>query len=313
MAIQWYPGHMHKAQKEIKQALASIDVIIEVIDARIPYSSSNPVIAELKDFKELQRPIIKLMNKSDMADPRLTEVWRCEFENQQNVKALPVCARENFELAKIKDLVRKLAPQRINKQEAVKAMIMGIPNVGKSTLINALAGRKIAKTGNEPAITQRQQRIDLDDIILFDTPGILWPKIENDHSSFRLAISGAIKDTVVNYEEIGFYFVEYLAVEYPTVIPEKYQVELCFDPDGGFDAYQTIEAIGKKRGCLVGGGKIDRDKACKIIINEFRNTTLGGLTLETPTMIGQELIEVEEKIRLKALKKAERKNKPGKR
>ncbi len=309
MAIQWYPGHMHKAQKEIKDALPSVDLIIEVLDARIPYSSSNPVIGALGEYRGLNRPVIKIMNKIDLADPVMTEMWRNHFEAQDNVKALPLSAHDKNNLAKITDLARKLAPLRVAKNEPVRAMIMGIPNVGKSTLINTLSGRKVAKVGNEPAVTQRQQRIDLDGgVVLFDTPGILWPKIENIHSSFRLAITGAIKDTVLDYDEIAFYLVEYLQQQYPNCLTDKYQIK-----DFGLETFELIEAIGRRRGCLIGGGRVEMDKVCKIIVNEYRTATLGQISLETPPMVELELVEVAEKIRLKAEKDAERKNNAKKR
>ncbi|MDH5434527.1 MAG: 50S ribosome-binding GTPase, partial [Gammaproteobacteria bacterium] len=174
MAIQWYPGHMHKAQKEMKQVIARMDVIIEVIDARIPYSSTNPVIAELSNFKGLVCPVIKLMNKADLADPEISALWQQHFELNQNTRALALIANQNFtsEKRKIIELIKKMVPTKATADKPVNAMIMGIPNVGKSTIINALAERKIAKVGNEPAVTQRQQRIDLEDnIILYDTPG----------------------------------------------------------------------------------------------------------------------------------------------
>jgi ribosome biogenesis GTPase A len=316
MAIQWYPGHMHKAQKEIKEMLPKVDLLIEVLDSRIPFSSSNPVISELGDFKGLERPIIKIMNKSDLADPELTQLWCQHFESQQNVRAIPVSAHERpAELSKIVDIARKLAPNRVAKNEPVRAMIMGIPNVGKSTIINALSGRKIAKVGNEPAVTQRQQRIDIDGgLVLFDTPGILWPKIENTHSSFRLAISGAIKDTVLEYDEIAFYLVDYLQQQYPDCLQQKFTLDS--ELTQAAEHIQTIdivEAIGKKRGCLRAGGRIDLDKVCKILINEYRSASLGCISLETPEMVTKELIEVAEKIRLKAEKDELRKKKPKKR
>ncbi|MGX5172942.1 ribosome biogenesis GTPase YlqF [Aliikangiella sp. IMCC44653] len=303
MTIQWYPGHMHKAQKEIKQALPSVDLIIEVVDARIPYSSANPVIAELESNRGLTRPIIKLINKTDLADPQVTQLW-CEYlEQQQGVKALPLSAHKPEQVKKVIQLCRKMAPHRVEKELPVRAMIMGIPNVGKSTIINALAGRVIAKVGNEPAVTQRQQRIDLKEgVTLFDTPGILWPKIENMNSSYRLAITGAIKDTALEYDDIAFYALEYFQAYYPQAIIEKYKLE-------GFaeTLLETLEAIGKKRGCLKPGGRIDLDKVCKILIHEFRSASIAPISLERPAMIESELIEVAAKARLKEEKDAARK------
>ena len=261
MTIQWYPGHMHKAQKEIKQALPGIDLIIEVIDARIPYSSSNPVIAELANDKGLNKPVIKVMNKTDLADPEITQQWCDYFENQQDVRALPVTSHKREQDKKITGLCRKLAPARVDKELPVRAMIMGIPNVGKSTIINILSGRTIARVGNEPAVTKRQQRIDLSGgVTLFDTPGILWPKIDNKNSSYRLAISGAIKDTALEYDDIAFYALEYFAQAYPEKLLEKFKLEQLER-----ETVDNLEAIGRLRGCLSAGGRIDLDKVCKIL------------------------------------------------
>ncbi len=304
MTIQWYPGHMHKAQKEIKQVLPSVDLIIEVVDARIPYSSANPVIAELENNRGLTRPIIKLMNKTDLADPEITQQWCHYLERQQGVKALPITAHKPEQVKKVIQLCRKMAPHRVDKEMPVRAMIMGIPNVGKSTIINVLAGRIIAKVGNEPAVTQRQQRIDLEDgVTLYDTPGILWPKIENTHSSYRLAITGAIKDTALEYDDIAFYALEYFVEYYPQLILNKFKIDQIES-----QTIDTLEAIGRKRGCLKAGGRVDLDKVCKILINEFRSATLGEISLETPEMIERELIEVEKQKKLKEEKDLARKN-----
>lgn len=309
MAIQWYPGHMHKAQKEMKQVIARMDVIIEVIDARIPYSSTNPVIAELSNFKGLVCPVIKLMNKADLADPEISALWQQHFELNQNTRALALIANQNFtsEKRKIIELIKKMVPTKATADKPVNAMIMGIPNVGKSTIINALAERKIAKVGNEPAVTQRQQRIDLEDnIILYDTPGILWPKIENENSAYRLAITGAIKDTALSYDEVAFYLVEYLQSAYPELLSTHYGLdENQFAAQA--EVIDIIEAIGRKRGSLKAGGRIDIDKVSKLIVHEYRQAVLGQISLETPDMVAVELIEVEEKIRLKEEQKQARK------
>jgi ribosome biogenesis GTPase A len=304
MAIQWYPGHMHKAQKEIKQALPGIDLIIEVVDARIPFSSANPVIAELSQNQGLNKPIIKVMNKTDLADPQITKVWCDYLDKQQGIKSLPVTSSQPEQVKKIISLCRKLAPHRVEKELPVRAMIMGIPNVGKSTIINILSGRQIAKVGNEPAVTQRQQRIDLPDgVTLFDTPGILWPKIANHHSSYRLAITGAIKDTALDYDDVAFYAMDYLAAFYAPQLKEKFKLESL-----GKDTLETLEMIGRVRGCLRSGGKVELDKVCKILIHEYRAAGLGTISLETPTMVEKEMLLVAESERLKAEKKAERKN-----
>lgn len=305
MTIQWYPGHMHKAQKEIKKALPNIDLIIEVVDARIPFSSANPVIAELSQDKGLNKPILKVINKIDLADPKTTQLWTEYLDQQQGIRALPVTSSQPEQVKKIIGLCRKLASHRIEKEQPVRAMIMGIPNVGKSTIINILSGRTIAKVGNEPAVTQRQQRIDLDnDVILFDTPGILWPKIDNQNSSYRLAITGAIKDTALDYDDIAFYAIEYFVEYYPDLLKSKFQLDELYD-----DPFTLLEIIGKKRGCLKSGGRIDLDKVCKILIHEYRSASIGKISLEIPTMIEKELIEVAEIKRLKEEKEALRKQK----
>ncbi|MEH0758897.1 ribosome biogenesis GTPase YlqF [Vibrio sp. 16] len=305
MSIQWFPGHMHKAQKEIAEAIPQIDVIIEVLDARIPFSSENPMIAELKGDK----PVVKVLNKRDLADPELTQLWIDHFEKEHNVKAIAITTSQQAEVNKIMELVRKLAPHREEIGKNIRTMIMGIPNVGKSTIINALAGRTIAVTGNQPAVTRRQQRINLQNgIVLSDTPGILWPKVENPHSGFRLAATGAVKDTAMEYDEVAFYTVEYLAQAYPERLQERYQIEDLPESD-----IELMEEIGRKRGALRAGGRVDLHKCSEILLHELRSGTLGQITLERPEMITQELIEVEIEAARKAEEKAKKKEERRKR
>ncbi|ANO34436.1 ribosome biogenesis GTPase YlqF [Vibrio breoganii] len=283
--IQWFPGHMHKARKEIEEVVPQIDVIIEVLDARIPYSSENPMISELRGDK----PCIKVLNKRDLSDPELTQMWIEHFELQEGVKAMAVTTENPQEIHKIMELCRKLAPHREAMGKNIRTMIMGIPNVGKSTIINTLAGRTIAQTGNQPAVTRRQQRINLQNgVVLSDTPGILWPKVENPHSGFRLAATGAIKDTAMEYDEVAFYTVEYLAQQYPERLMERYQLDELPDTE-----IELMEAIGRKRGALRSGGRVDLHKASEILLHELRQGVLGQVTLELPEMITEELIEVE--------------------
>lgn len=207
MSIQWFPGHMHKARKEIEKILSQVDLIIEVIDARIPYSSENPLIETLRGDK----PTIKVLTKCDLADDSLTRQWMEYLEKSKNVKTLPLSTQEPGNYLKLVPLIRKLLPSKDKSHKTINVMVMGIPNVGKSTLINTLMGKNIVKTGNEPAITKGQQRINLrNGIMLWDTPGMLWPKVENSHSGYRLAITGAIKDTAMSYDDIAFYAVEFL-------------------------------------------------------------------------------------------------------
>ena len=284
-AIQWFPGHMHKARKEIEEVIPKIDVIIEVLDARIPFSSENPLISQLRGDK----PCVKVLNKRDLSDPELTQMWIDHFEKEQGVKAMAITTENPQEVFKIMELCRKLAPHREAIGKDIRTMIMGIPNVGKSTIINTLAGRMIAQTGNQPAVTRRQQRINLQNgIVLSDTPGILWPKVENPHSGFRLAATGAVKDTAMEYDEVAFYTVEYLAKQYPERLKERYNLDELPDND-----LELMEAIGRSRGCLQAGGRINIYKASEILLHELRSGTLGQLTLELPEMIPAELEAVE--------------------
>ncbi|KXF83132.1 ribosome biogenesis GTPase YlqF [Enterovibrio coralii] len=304
-SIQWFPGHMHKARKEIEEVVPKIDVIIEVLDARIPFSSENPLIRRIRKDK----PVIKVLNKRDLADPEMTALWLEHLEKEQGVKAMAITTEQISEVNKIIDLCRKLAPHREEMGKNIRTMIMGIPNVGKSTIINTLAGRVVAKTGNQPAVTRQQQRINLQNgVVLSDTPGILWPKVENPHSGFRLAATGAVKDTAMEYDEVAFYTVEYLAQAYPDLLKQRYNIEELPETE-----VELMEAIGEKRGCLRAGGRIDIHKASEILINDLRNGALGLITLEHPDMIDKELVEVEEAATRKAEEKAKHKEERRKR
>ena len=295
MAINWFPGHMHKAQKEIKEILPQIDVVIEVCDARLPFSSENPMITEIRGDK----PLIKILNKADLADSQLTDIWLAYLEAQHNVKAIALTT-ENPAIAKqLPALIRSLAAHKDETGKQINAVIVGIPNVGKSTLLNTLVGKAKAKVGNEPAVTKGQQRIRLDDgVYLYDTPGMLWPKIINENSGYRLAITSAVKDTAFDHEEIACVAAEYLLKAYPERLMARYQLDVL--PAQEID---LIEAIGKKRGCIKNGGQIDFHKAATILINEIRDKTLGELTFETPEMIEAENIYYAE---LEATKIADR-------
>ena len=284
MAINWYPGHMHKAQKEIKEALPQIDLIIEVMDARIPYSSENPMIREIRGDK----PVVKVLTKSDLADPELTQAWLAYLEKDQGVRALAITTEQPSIAKQIPDLCRQLVPNRMAQGKQLRTMIMGIPNVGKSTLINTLTGKVIAKVGNEPAVTKSQQRIRLDDdIFLSDTPGMLWPKIDNENSGYRLAVSGAVKDTAFEHEEIAMFAAEYLLSQYPNRVKERYNIDELPETD-----ILLLEEIARRRGCLKGGGRIDYHKASELLLNDIRGGQLGRITLETPEMVDKEKVIV---------------------
>ena len=280
MAINWFPGHMHKAQKEIKEILPQIDVVIEVCDARLPFSSENPMITEIRGDK----PLIKILNKSDLADAELTQVWLDYLESQHNVKAIALTTDNSSTAKLIPSLIRKLVPNKDAPGKQINAVIMGIPNVGKSTLINTLVGKAKAKVGNEPAVTKGQQRIRLEEgLYLFDTPGMLWPKIANENSGYRLAVSGAVKDTAFDHEDIACFAAEYLLEAYAERLLTRYKLDELPQQE-----VELIEAIGKKRGCVRSGGRVDFHKASAILINEIRDKTLGPLTFERPEMIDAE-------------------------
>jgi ribosome biogenesis GTPase A len=301
MNIQWYPGHMHKANKEIKQVLPQTDLIIEVLDARIPFSSQNPLLSTLRG----EKPCIKLLSKTDLADPEITQLWQIYLEQEQGVKSLAVTTQQPEKIKLITQLCQKMIPQKGSNDKLIKTMIMGIPNVGKSTIINILADRIIAKTGNEPAVTKRQQRITLkNNIILSDTPGVLWPNVENKNSGYRLAATGAIKDTAIKHDDVAFFTAEYLLEYYPELLKKRYQLENL--PDNESD---LMEMIGVKRGCIRSGKQVDFDKTSKILLSELRAGTIGRITLETPQIMEQELAELHIIKQGKEAKKEARKQK----
>ncbi|MBK8186367.1 MAG: ribosome biogenesis GTPase YlqF [Cellvibrio sp.] len=293
--INWFPGHMHKARKDIAEVMPQIDVVIEVIDARIPFSSENPLVPSLRGDK----PLIKLFNKADLADPELTQIWIEKMEQESGVKAIAVSQERPEQIRALLPLCESLVPEKLRSIHPARAMIMGIPNVGKSTIINTLAGRTIAKTGNEAGITKSQQKIKLDNnVLLTDTPGFLWPKLTPPSCGFRLAITGAIKETVYDYGEIAFFAADYLYQFYPDTLKNRYQLETLPDND-----QEIIEAIGIKRGCAGKGGRVDLQKASTLLINEIRAGLLGRITWETPSMVQDEIIKAE----AEDLKKAEEK------
>ena len=301
MAINWYPGHMHKANKDMTEALPQVDLIIELLDCRLPYSSQNPAIAKLGQNK----PCIKVLSKSDLADPEITARWQAYFEREASVKTLLTTLDQTDKAQKLLPLCHKLVPNKPKASSNILAMITGIPNVGKSTLINAVAGRKVAKTGDEPAITKGLQKIKIGEGIVFlDTPGILWPKIHNENSGYRLAASGAIKDTATDVDDIAFYLSNFLLQHYPQLLMERYELESLPASDIEF-----LELLGARRGCLRAGGQVDLEKVSSILVNEFRAGTLGHITLETPDMIEAEEKIVAQQIKEKAERDAQRKSK----
>jgi ribosome biogenesis GTPase A len=278
---------MNKARRIIKNTMSDVDLVIEVMDARIPFSSENPMVAELRQH----RPCIKILNKSDLADPGITRLWLAHFEKEQGVKAQALSVLDKSRTKNLPNLCRKLLPERGTAVKSIRVMIMGIPNVGKSTLINTLAGKTLAKVGDEPAVTKEvssgQHRILLEgNIVLSDTPGILWPKIENENSSYRLAVTGAIKNTAIDFEDIALFAADYLIDAYSERITERYKLKQC--PQTGIE---LLEELGRRRGCLRAGGIIDIQRASEILIHEIRSGALGPLSFETPELIAKETAE----------------------
>ncbi|WP_418646795.1 ribosome biogenesis GTPase YlqF [Thauera butanivorans] len=276
MSIQWFPGHMASARKKAAEAMAAIDVVIEVTDARLPEASGNPMISELRRFRN--RPCLKLLNKADLADPAVTRVWMDFYNRQPGVKAVAVSARNASDAARVPALCRQLAPHRDDGTKPLRMMIMGIPNVGKSTLMNALLKRKVAKVGDEPAVTKHQQTLDLGPgMTLTDTPGMMWPKIDYDPDGYMLAASHAIGRNAVIDEEVAAFLGSILLERYPALLAARYRI----DPSS-LDAQALVEAIGRRRGCLVKGGGLDLEKASLILLQDYRDGVIGRISLETP-------------------------------
>ncbi|SHJ38176.1 ribosome biogenesis GTPase A [Malonomonas rubra DSM 5091] len=278
MIIDWYPGHMKKARAQIIEVLPSIDLFIEVLDARLPDSSSNPLLERLRKDK----PCIKVLNKSDLADPTITKAWVTHFDKQQSVRALPLEATDRRNVGLLPKLCRKLVPNRGNKgQKPLRVMIIGIPNVGKSTLINTLAGKKIARVGDKPAITTCPQQIDLrNGILLSDTPGLLWPVLENQAGACRLAASGAIGDNAFDTTAVAMETAAYLAERYQPLLQKRYKLQEL--PAG---SVELLEEIGRRRGCLVSGGDVDLHRAAELLLRELRSGKIGRISLERPSDI----------------------------
>lgn len=280
MNYQWYPGHMTKAMRQMQEDIKLIDLIIEIVDARIPLSSRNPDIDKLAGGKSR----IVILNKADLADERVNKKWLEYFEDK-GIYTLLLNSRQTGEYKAVRSKVdeaclekRKRDEKRGIKNRPVRAMVVGIPNVGKSTFINGLSGKAAAKTGNRPGVTKGKQWIKVDrSFELLDTPGILWPKFEDQATGMRLAFIGSMNDSILIGEELATDFIDYLKDMYPDSIRKYYDLQ-----DDVSEAYHILCEIGKKRGCLRSGGEIDVDKAAALLLDDFRAGKIGRITLEQP-------------------------------
>src|SRR5574340_902573 len=278
MSIQWFPGHMTSARKKAAETMEFIDVVIEVLDARAPEASSNPMIRELREHR--QRPCLKILNKADLADPAVTQAWLDFYNRQMGVKAVALSCKSASDAAKVPRLCQPLAPHRDSTHKPLRMMIMGIPNVGKSTLMNMLLKRRVANVGDEPAVTKSQQCHSLNDrMTLTDSPGLMWPKIEHPADVLTLAAIHAIGRNAVFEEEVGEFLAGVLLARYPGLLADRFVLDV-----EGLDRAGVIEAVAKKRGCLLKGkgGGLDLEKAAMILLTEFRSGKLGRISLETP-------------------------------
>jgi len=276
MAIQWFPGHMTSARKKATETMERIDVVIEVLDARVPEAGSNPMIREMREFR--QRPCLKILNKADLADPVATKAWLDYFNSQKGVKAISLSCKKPGEAAKIPKLCLPLAPHRGTPLKPLRMMVMGIPNVGKSTFINALLKRRTAAVGDEPAITKNLQHFDLSDSMqLIDTPGMMWPKIDYECDGMMLAASNLIGRNAYHESEVAEFLGDLLMARYPSLVKHRYK-----SATDDMDGVALVETIAKLRGYRIRGKDLDLEKAAMTLLQDYRNGTLGRISLETP-------------------------------
>ncbi len=286
MAIQWFPGHMHLTRKAITGRVKEIDVVIEMLDARLPGSSANPLLAELTAGK----PALKVLNKQDLADPARTALWLDWYNTQPATRAIALDAGDTAPARALVEGCRQLAPLRGTMVKPMRVLICGVPNVGKSTLINTLMGRRAAKTGDEAGITRMEQRITLaDGFYLFDTPGMLWPRIAIAQSGFHLAASGAIGRNAYDEEEVALELLAVLQRDYPERLQERFKL----DGVAAMTDEDLLAEVGRQRGALLGKGRVNLQKAAEVVIHEFRSATLGRITLETPQQFARWLADAE--------------------
>ena len=285
MPINWFPGHMNRARREIGDAIRKVHVVIELVDARLPISSRNPLLAELAKGK----PILTLLSKSDLADPETTQAWLDAWEGE---RPLALVMGDHKGVKAVLRRCRELAPSRGGPGKTLRIVVVGIPNVGKSTLINSLTGRRIAKVGDRPAITRRAQRVELDsDLSIFDSPGVLWPKLDDQEGARRLAASGAIRETAFEPIDVAGWAACFLARRYPTALAARYKLEselpsilerTSDDPGDTTRAVELLEAIGRKRGALRSGGHVDLDRAADLFLRDLRGGKIGRISFESP-------------------------------
>ena len=278
MSIQWFPGHMTSARRKAAETMEFTDVVIEVLDARLPEASCNPMITELRLHR--QRPCLKILNKADLADPEVTKAWLNFYNKQPGVKAVALSCKNAGDAARVPALCQPLAPHRNSTHKPLRMMIMGIPNVGKSTLMNTLLKRRVASIGDEPAVTKSQQSHNINDhMTLTDSPGLLWPKIENPEDGLKLATIHAIGRNATIDEEVAEYLAATLLARYPGLLAARYGLD-----EVGLDGVGVVEAIAKKRGCLLNGrgGEPDLEKAAMILLTDYRSGKLGRVSLEAP-------------------------------
>jgi ribosome biogenesis GTPase A len=304
MSIQWFPGHMNAARREAAEQMENTDLVIEVLDARLPEASCNPLVDELRKFR--QRPCLKVLNKIDLADPAATAAWKAYYDAQDGVTAYPMTTKKPADVARIPELCQSLAPHRGVPTKPLRIMIMGIPNVGKSTLMNALLKKRVAKVGDEPAVTKTQQRLYLGKhIVLVDTPGMLWPKIELPSDGLMLAASHAIGSNALIEEEVAVFLAEVLLERYPHLLTARYGFKT-----EGVDAIGVVENVAARRGFRVKGGDFDFEKAAHVLLHDYRTGALGRISLETPDTralrLARHEAEMAEKARIAAEKAAQK-------
>ena len=281
MNIQWYPGHMTKTRRNMEADLKLVDAVCEIVDARIPFSSRNPDIDAICG----QKPRMMILNRIDLADPAATDVWQ-NYWQAQGMTVVRTDCKSRRGIDRFVPAVRSMLAEKLQRYadkgqtgRALKLMIVGIPNVGKSTFINQIAGRKGAKAENRPGVTRGKQWVNVDGgLLLLDTPGILWPKFDDPEVGMRLAYTGAVKDDILDTETLGCHLMELLAREYPQALVERYKIEIPTKIDG----WELLQAAGRKRGFLISGGEVDTERMAKVLLDEYRSCKLGTFTLERP-------------------------------